>query len=559
MEDFDPDKYLEGGGGDFDPDAYLGNTPSALTSGIRKAASGLTGGFLDELSGAGEAAGRAVGIKGLGGEFSDVGLADDGPTLDWETLRDAYRKARDRKRAALDADSKYNPGASMAGELAGAVASPINKIGKGLSLASQGAALGGITALGGSEAEDLSGMLTDTAAGTAIGGVVWKAVDTASPIIQKGIDKLGTGARDLAERFGARALGAERGSIKSLGFDKVKNAAGQMLDEGGFSPLASTDDLISRNQAIKDRGGEMMGKAYGAIDDAGASTFNPLDVASKMDEELGGFWRSPLNKAEASQFDNTIEAILMRGDKNIPLSEAQALKEELGRAANWKNSLQVSPKEQMARDAYRLVNQSIDDAVEQGADAVNSAGLRDTLAKGKELFGNASTAEKLLENKMAREQGNRLIGLTDAVTGAGALGYGGTTGDWQSAGGLMLAKKGLEKYGAQNAALGLNKISKALMRSPKMADLAQRSPPVFNAIAQKMEQSLGGLGKAAEAEKKPYDQNAVLDKARGSKFEQVLQQAAQRGENALGATHFILQNTDPEYRRQMNDNEEEYQ
>lgn len=453
---------------------------------------GLTGGFMDEIQGLGEAAGRLVGVKGAGGPMKDMGLSEHGPTLDWETLRDAYRLARDRERSTLNEQSKEHPKTALAGEVAGMVASPINKIAKGVSLAKGGAAIGGINALGNSEKEDLPGMAIDTAIGTGAGLVLGKGLEKASPYIEKGVQKTSRGARDLAERFGARALGAERGTIKSIGFDKVKSAAGQAIDEGVFSPLASTDDIVARNAAVKSRGGEMMGKAYGAIDDAGESTFNPQNVAEKMNEELGGFWRSPLNKGEASQFDNTLEAILARGDGNIPLREAQLLKEELGRAANWKNKLQISPKEQMARDAYQLVNKSIDDAVASGTTAVNKAGLSETLSKGKELYGKASTADKLLENKLAREQGNKLVGLTDAVTGAGALGYGGTTGDWETAGGVMLAKKGLEKYGAQNAAIGLNKLSKMLMRSPKLAELAQKNPQAFNALAENIGKRIGG-------------------------------------------------------------------
>lgn len=529
--------------------------PSAAMSGVRKGLQGLTGGFSDELVGAAEAAGQALGVEGVGGPMSEMKLSENGPTLDWEVLRDAYRQARDKERGGLRADAKYNPGVSTTADVAGMVASPINKIASGMSLAKGGAALGGINALGSSEAEDLSGMAKDTATGAAVGGLVGKGVEKATPIAQAGLDKLGTGARDLAERLGVRALGGERGSIKKIGFDKAKAAAGQALDEGVISPFASTDDLIARNEALKSKGGEMMGQAYQAIDDAGASTFNPLDVASKMDEELGGFWRSPLNKAEANQFDNTIESILARGDGNIPLREAQLLKEELGRAANWKNALQVSPKEQMARDAYKLVNQSIDDAVESGATAVNSAGLKETLARGKELFGNAATAEKFLENKLAREQGNKIFGLTDTIAGAGALG---TNAGAPAAGALVLGKKALEKYGAQTGAVGLNKVSELLKRSPKMAELAQKSPKVFNAILQKMESQLSAGGpKAADNKSKPYDKNAILEKVQGTKWDKVLRDAAQRGDQAVGASHFILQQTDPEYRKQFAEAQDE--
>ncbi len=489
-------------------------TQSAVMHGLNSA----TGGFSDELQGLGEAAGRVVGVEGAGGPMKDMGMAKGGPTIDWETLRDAYKAARDHERQALSQQSKEHPAASAVGDVAGMVASPLNKVVGGMSIAKGGAVLGGVNALGNTEKEDAPGMLEDTALGAGLGFGIGKVAGAASPYLEKGLEKAGSGARSLAEKFGARAMGAERGTIKSLGIDKVKAAAGQMLDNGGFSSLGSTEDMMAKNAALKAQGGEMMGKAYKAIDDAGASTFNPLDVASKVDSQLGGFYRSPINKGVTGQLENTLESILMRGEKNIPLSEAQALKEELKQVANWKNTLNPTEKEIMARKAYGIVNGAIDDAVASGSKVVDQAGLSETLANGKELYGKAATGEKLLENRQAREQGNSIIGLTDAITGAGALGYGGTTGDWKGAGAVVLAKKGLQKYGAQNAALGLNKVSQMLMRSPSFASLAERSPQAFNSLASNFAKKLApaeALQKVAGPDQAPIDD----DKAKQSFLE----------------------------------------
>ncbi|MGE3681949.1 MAG: hypothetical protein AB7G93_09500 [Bdellovibrionales bacterium] len=486
MAQFNWDNYEDaapGPGKSFDWDSYEDAVkPGGAESAVMHGLQGATAGFLDELSGLGEAAGRVVGVKGVGGSFADLDLAEGGPTLDRELLKEAYINARDKKRQILETQAKAHPGVTAASEVAGMVISPANKIAKGATLATGSAALGGLHAAGSSDADNARDLLVDTAVGTGTGLVLGKAAEKASPIVQKGVDKVAKGSKELAKRFAARALGAERGTIKSIGFDKVKAAGGQALDEGVLSPLASTDDLVVRNKAVKSKGGKMMGQAYEAIDEAGASTFNPLEVASKVDEQLGGFYRSPINKAETTQLENTLETILMRGDKNIPLREAQTLKEELNKVANWKNKLQITDKEKMAREAYRIVSEHIDDAVAKGSETVEKAGLSGVLKKGKDLFSKASTTEQLLENKVAREQGNKLIGLTDAITGAGALGYGGTTGDWETAAGVVLGKKMLQKYGAQNAALALNRISKALGKSPQMVTLAKNNPGLFQTV-----------------------------------------------------------------------------
>lgn len=498
MSDFNPDEYLKekSAPDDFNPDEYLAKaTPaSKVDTAVMQGLQGATAGFLDEASGAGEAIGRALGIEGLGGSFSDVGFAKGGPTLDKDILKEAYRRARDRKRGILKKQEADNPATAGVAKFAGMVASPLSKATKGLSLARAGGVIGGVNALGESTAEDLPGMAKDTAIGYGTGAILGKGIEKASPYISAGTEKLGKGARNLAERFAGRALGAERGTIKSLGADKVQAAGAHALDEGILSPLANTDDLIARNEAAKKAGGKLMDKAYTAIDDAGASTFNPLKVASEVDDQIGGFYRSPINRGEANQLENTLESILMRGEGNIPIKEAQVLKQELGKVANWKNNLNITEKEKMAREAYGIVSRNIDDAVKSGSDLINQAGLGDILNKGKAIFGNASTAEKLLQNKLAREQGNKLIGLTDwGVLGAGgglAVPTGGAS--VPVAMGMTAAKKGLEKYGAQNTALALNKVSKMLMKTPRFAEMARNNPKAFNALAASIAKRAGG-------------------------------------------------------------------
>lgn len=472
---------------------------SPVGSAVRQFVQGASSGFSDELAGLAEGAGRAVGLKGVGGPVKDISRDDNGPTLDMDQLKAAYKLGRDHERAALAKDSRDNPATSAMANFAGMVASPANK----LNPAAAGAAMG----LGNSDAEDLGGMAKDTATGGVLGYGAGKVAEKAAPLLEGAVNKVASGSKELAKKFAARAIGAERGSIRKLGSEKVMDAAGQLLDNGGISLGSSTEDMIAKNDALKQSGGEAMNRVYKVIDDANASKFNPLDVAVDVENKIGKFWRSPLNKAETGQFENTMESILQRGDKPISLQEAQVLKEEIGKAANFKKAahLDVTPKEQMARDTYGIINEHIDNAVNDASKVVKDAGLGDELAKGKELYGNSKTADKLLTTKQAKEQGNKLFGLTDAIAGAGALGYGEASGDWKGAGAIVLAKKGLEKYGAKAAALALNNISKTLSTTPELANLAKSHPQAFNAIVEKIGQRFSeSLPKAASApESKP--------------------------------------------------------
>lgn len=383
--------------------------------------------------------------------------------------------------------------------------------------------------------------------GEASGQLAGKALQAGAKAFQPQLAK-------NAERMAARALGAERGTIKKLGADRVQEVGRYALDEGLLQPFSNTDDVIAANLAAQQRGGQMMSDVYKQIDEAGASTFDPLSVAAKVDEELGSFYRDPLNKGVTNQLENTIESILMRGNKPIPLSEAQALKETLGKASNWQNKLVISDKEQLARQAYGIVNKAIDDAVESGAQAIGTDNILKNLQKGKQLFGASKTAEELLTNKLAREQGNKLIGLTDW----GVLGAGGAAipltggGSIPATAALYGAKKYGENFGAQQSALLLDKLAK----SPTLQNLGQKSPQLF-------EQFVGRLGQAGMAQLSPeqeqkglYDKDKIMSKVQGSQYAKVLQDAAQKGDQSFAAAHYVMSSNDEKYRQLVEDQEQ---
>lgn len=461
--------------------------PSKLESGLRGLAQGASLGFADELTGALE--------SGAG----SLGLVPD----------KTYEQARDESRANYLKAQQANPLTYGAGQIGGGLATlaiPGLNVAKGASLArtaGTAALQGGLAGLGASEADDVKQMAKDATIGAGLGGALGAAGYGLAKGVEAALPALQRGAQDTAESLAARSLGAERGTIKSLGADKVKQAGRYALDEGIVSPLASTDDLIARNEAALARSGEAGRNVREAIDASGNYNFNPEEAATRFNEKAGDFWRSPLNKGETNQLQNTLQAIQMRGESPISLKEAQVLKEELGKVANWKNNVSVTDKERMARDAYGVVANMIDEAVDKGAQQLDSPELLQTLREANRTYSSGKTAEKLLQNKYAREQGNKIFGLTDTI----AAGSGFAGGGPLAAGAIYAGKKGLEKYGASTAAVGFDKLS----------DMLKVAPQAFG------------------------------------KYGQVLQNAAARGGTSLGATHFVLQNTDPEYRKMLQD------
>ncbi|MDQ3230509.1 MAG: hypothetical protein M3Q07_01720 [Pseudobdellovibrionaceae bacterium] len=164
---FDPSKKFESMSPKFDPNADFESVedPSILESAVRGAAQGLTFGLADEATGA------------LESTFSEK----------------TYEQARDESRKAYQDAEKANPGAYLAGDVSGSIATAFIpgfgalNAGKGAKLAEvagKAALQGGLTGFGKSEAEGAE-LAVDSLQGAAIGG----ALGSAAYGVGKGISK----------------------------------------------------------------------------------------------------------------------------------------------------------------------------------------------------------------------------------------------------------------------------------------------------------------------------------------------------------------------------------
>lgn len=450
----------------------------------------VVGPWADEAQGAAEALWEKA--KGDPKEFGEL----------YKQKRD---EARSKYREAEETNPKSYYGGMASGVLAAAVPKAIPVVGPAAS-----AAIGAIEGAGASESESAGDISKDAATMAALSAGTAGLGRLAGPALSKGAKYIGDKAASGAEGLAARAMGAERGTIKKMGSDRIREVGRYGLEQGVVSPLATADKMAERNAVLQKLSGQKMGDVYSKIDQAGASSFNPMAVSNEVANELTPAYRTPINKSEWKQLDNTIESIQSRGGNPIPLGEAQKLKEEIGAVAypGGKRPIDPSPKQQMAMDAYRIVNDAIDKATEEGAEKIGSKSLSKQLSEAKKLYGSSKDAQKLIENKVAREQGNKLMGLTDWIGAGGSVAAAGATGGesipYTAA--MLAGKKGLEKFGPSTAAVSLDKVSKALQSAPDK------------------------LGKYAP----------------------MLQKASQRGVSALNTVHAML-SKDPEYLKTIED------
>lgn len=479
-------KKLESGGtrhSDFISDADMGNLESTIKSSkkesaLRGAAQGASLGFADEIAGGASA-------------LYDVATTDK----ELSDLKPLYKLHRDESRSSFKKAKEDNPGSYTAGEVGGGIAStviPGLNAGKGIAGAAKAAAkIGALAGFGSSDKEDAVDLAIDSAIGATVGGVAGaglaKAGDLVSkkaiPYVKGKINSTGEKLKGTAEFLAAHDLGLERKTKARLGDAKTKEIGRFALDNKLNSFKDSTKQTMDKVSALKDKGGKMMGEVYDAIDEKELSTFNPREVAEKVDDKIGDFWRSDLNKSEANQYENTIESILSRGNGDLPIKEAQILKKELSKTANFNKpkNLEVTPKEQMARDAYGVISSEIDSVVASSTPKLNNPELASKFQQGKEIYGNAKGASNLVQNKMDKE-GNKLFGLTNTITGAGSMTYGAATGDWDGALIGAAGVKGLEKYGAKAGARILDKVSQKLLQAPKYQSLQKSNPQAFKVL-----------------------------------------------------------------------------
>lgn len=98
--------------------------------------------------------------------------------------------------------------------------------------------------------------------------------------------------------------------------------------------------------------------------------------------------------------------------------------------------------------------------------------------------------------------------------------------------------------GAQWAASKLSPLIDKLSGGGAYAtELAQRSPLVYKSLTGKMNEV------AKEDKQSPPSTEDLLQKTKGTKYASVLQNASKRGPEAIRAASFVLQSTDPEYRK----------
>ena len=305
-------------------------------------------------------------------------------------------------------------------------------------------------------------------------------------------------ASDFAQTRGAKALGFTKRFLKTpQAIEEAKGTAQEMLDNGVITPFAGAETMSDRvENLINEKGkaiGDFLKERGGGFDTQ--SAVNAINSVRPVDSS-GQWLRGGAYDKINSMLDTALDTVQAHKDV-IPFEEANKLKGLLQSIVNWKGTnLESETGKQIAGAMRGAVDTSLGNVAE-GADPQ----AMQQFLKDKSTYSAGLRAQDALSNRMSSEFGNKTVGLTDTIAGAGELAAGNPMG----AGALVGGKKVLERFGNQATAWTADKVAKIL----------QVMPEVFGHYAPG------------------------------------LLQAAARGANALATTQFILAKREPEFQEIM--------
>lgn len=252
----------------------LKNDPnqSKATAMAAGAASGATLGLADEAGAIGSTVMNA--LTGFSGPLAGGSMGD---------LMKEYQSKRDDLRATMAKIKAANPKTFMASELGGGLVSggAFGGVPKTMGKASlQGASMGAIAGLGGSNADltrgDYKGAAYDTAIGTGLGA----GLGAGGYMVGKGISsvidgRLASGVKKLAEKSAVKATGAT--GLQASRFDM--SAGRELLDQGIVSFGDNQEQIAQKAAAALQKSGDDISQSLRALDEQGAGLSYPEIVA----------------------------------------------------------------------------------------------------------------------------------------------------------------------------------------------------------------------------------------------------------------------------------------
>ncbi len=320
---------------------------------------------------------------------------------------ESYKGVRDAARGNYEGYREENPKTALAAELGGGLLTGGMGGGRALAgtagrqmlgrAAATGAALGGASGAGYSQADTMGGLAKDTALGAAVGG----AAGFALPAAGQGLNAIGRRTASMADDLGMRLTPGHRYNSPTL--QKVEASLESFpLTAPAFTKMRDTNQKALNRaaaEAIGATGDDLSGDVLGAAKARIGAAFNSLTQGRQI----------PVDP----QFSSEISAI--RQQLASPLKSAKKGNKFLDALDEITSFGTITDK------AYQDISSEIaDELMSKGTKGVSKAALRTAKEKIDDLFERSMGPDELAAFRKAREQWRNLMNVskaTDSATG----------------------------------------------------------------------------------------------------------------------------------------------
>ena len=380
--------------------------PSALEAGIQGAFEGASLGWRDELAGALEAGGQFLGVKGLGGKFSDIGLQD---SISADQLGKVYEETKQRRERELSKIQEAQPEAFLAGNLAGGLATSF-AVPNPATLGGRIAMGAGTGALAGAGQADEGKALQGAALGGLVGGAVVPAAEKVGSLLSAGAQKLSPKFSDAAETLAEKSTGATGKELQGF-----KSGTGRfLLDKGIIKFGDSAENIAQRAGDAMDVAGGIMDDVLKELDSKGV-TISQDNIVTLLEQRLSAMKDNASLAPAARQLQSVIDDIINTGKSEISPILAEETKRGFRKIAKFNKGTDVG---EAGREAYGAYQHSVEDAAQK-----LSPELAEQFKNVKQTWGTLAPVELAATRRTATLQQSPIGGLLDVATAnAGSIG-----------------------------------------------------------------------------------------------------------------------------------------
>lgn len=446
-------------------------------------------GYLPQLQ-----AGAEKAIDYLVGNETDEALRAQG----FQIEEPSYTESRDQFIARGQRLQETNPGAMLAGQVAGALTSGITFGGVGgvakaatmgqraASALKTGATIGALRNPGDTEGEvellQLRDRIKNSAqdaitglvaqGGAEVVGKLAKAVQSAPGAIKdfsqaKAFKTSGAMLKDFRKAYG-------RGKINELGQTMIDNKIVALGDD--VADVAKKAEIMQKNVGMK------IGDIYQTADDS-ITKINPAkiskDLAKKLDDtelDMGRFsqeFRAYItNKLQGlsgsrqvlSRMDAELDDIATNGV--VSLKRLREIRSSIDQQIDFaKQAKDLPGVEQAFLDMRNKINDIAKNRLKV-IDQIQGTKLTKDLVKANRDFSNLADITKIAKDRVARDQSNAAFGLRERISGGAGAVIGGMVGGVPGAvaGGVLgsISTKVAKEYGTPFVAIAANRAARAL-------------------------------------------------------------------------------------------------